>query len=419
MSWRVVVTLLLIAWGALAFGAVYAWASLPLFVGCAAAGLAGTVQRAGAGKPESVLVFALAGVVLAIGTQLVPLPIQTIRVVSPATDTLLERYTLGYPAIQHHALSIEPRATIHGLAAMSALALFLLGLARVLRRHEASQIARGVIVLGVVLAVIGVTQKAMWNGKIYGLWAPTVAGDSFGPFINRNHFAGWMLMALPLALGYFCGRAARGMGQANLGLRERIVWLSSADASETVLVGFSVIVMALALTLTMSRSGMIGLLVALVISCLVVIRHQASLSRRAIGGYLIFVTVAVVAWTGFDTIAARFADTETSISSRLGIWTDTWRLAGKVPLAGTGLNTYSVAMLFYQKAEPGLHFAQAHNDYLQLVAEGGVLVCGPATLAILAVAWTVRRRFRELSPESTDYWIRFGAVTGIVAVGVQ
>ena len=65
------------------------------------------------------------------------------------------------------------------------------------------------------------------------------------------------------------------------------------------------------------------------------------------------------------------------------------------------------------------HFAEAHNDYLQLLAEGGALVCIPAALAILAFAWTVRCRFLEVSVQSSDYWIRVGAITGILAIALQ
>src|SRR4029077_9978880 len=98
-----------------------------------------------------------------------------------------------------YPLSIAPRATVVGLAAAGSLSLLLLGLARSLTREDTLDIARGVSVLGVALAVTGIAQKAMWNGKIYGFWTPTEPGTaSFGQFINRNHFAGWMLMALPL-----------------------------------------------------------------------------------------------------------------------------------------------------------------------------------------------------------------------------
>ena len=423
MSWRVVATLVLTAWGALAFGAVYPWAFTPLFVGCAAVGGATFLQRKGTGKTEILLAVALALLVAAVGLQLVPVSVSSIRWISPETDVVLRRYAVGYPETrQSYALSIDPGATMLGLSAAGVLSVLLLGLARSLTRDDTIHIARGVSMLGVVLAVAGIAQKAMWNGKIYGFWTPIQPdGDSFGPFVNRNHFAGWMLMALPLAVGYFCARVARGMRQVKPGWRNRLVWFSSADASETILVGFAVLLMALALTLTMSRSGMLGLLAALVISGWFVARRQATSSRRAIvAGYLIFVALVAVGWTGFESLATRFAQNGTAdIGGRLGIWGDTWHLAHRFPIVGTGLNTYGAATLFYQTVEPTYHFAEAHNDYLQLLAEGGALVCIPAALVILAFAWTVHRRFREVSVESSDHWIRIGAVTGILAIALQ
>ena len=421
MSWRVVATLALVAWGVLAFGAVYPWAFVPLFLGGAALGCVMLLRRKDTGT-DALMALALALLVAAVGLQLMPVPVSSIRWISPETDVVLRRYAVGYPASRNaYPLSIEPRATVLGLAAAGALSALLLGLVRALTREDTLQIARGVSVLGVVVAVVGVAQKAMWNGKIYGFWTPIEAGDSFGPFVNRNHFAGWTLMALPLAIGYFCARVARGMRQIQPGRRNRLIWFSSADASETILVGFFVVIMALALTLTMSRSGMLGLVAALVISGWFVARRQATGSRRVIvAGYLMFVALVAAGWAGFDRIAARFTESGAAeAGGRLGIWGDTWRLAGRFPIVGTGLNTYGVATLFYQTAEPTKRFTEAHNDYLQLLAEGGALVCIPAALAILAVAWTVHRRFREVPVESSDYWIRVGALTGVLAIAVQ
>jgi O-antigen ligase len=230
-----------------------------------------------------------------------------------------------------------------------------------------------------------------------------------------------MLMAVPLVLGYCCGRIARGMRHVKPGWRNRLLWFSSADANETVLVGFAVLVMASALTLTMSRSGILGLLAALVISGWFVARRQAAGSSRVIGvGYLIVIAVVAVWWTGFDRLAARFAESgPVDASGRLGIWTDTWRLAGRFPIVGIGLNSYGTATLFYQTVNPTLHFTAAHNDYLQILADGGALVAVPAALVIVALIRAVRRQFRAVSHERSEYWIRIGAVMGILAVALQ
>jgi O-antigen ligase len=75
-------------------------------------------------------------------------------------------------------------------------------------------------------------------------------------------------------------------------------------------------------------------------------------------------------------------------------------------------------MLFYQQHELAKHFSAAHNDYLQLAAEGGVLLTIPAALCAGAFILAVRRRFIEDASVRT-YWLRAGAVTGLTAIALQ
>ena len=107
------------------------------------------------------------------------------------------------------------------------------------------------------------------------------------------------------------------------------------------------------------------------------------------------------------------------VGGRLGAWRDTIRIISDFPLTGTGLNTYGMATFVYRASEVGqFHFRAAHNDYLQLAAEGGLLLGIPALLTIGIFVRIVRQRFREPTDEPT-YWLRVGAVTGIVAIGFQ
>ncbi|MEP6915933.1 MAG: O-antigen ligase family protein [Acidobacteriota bacterium] len=385
------------------------------------AGAAALFHRHRRDRADWLLDMSFALLAVAVGLQLLPLPGALLRRVSPETDATLRSIAVGYAGSTRHPLSIDPGGTLLGLAALAALALAFLGLSRALTRDDSLRIARGVAILGIVLAVAGIIQKALWNGKIYGFWTPFGAGSSFGPFVNRNHFAGWMLMTIPLTVGYLCGRIARGARYAKPGVRNRLLWLSSADASETILIAFAVLLMALSVALTMSRSGMVGLLAVLIAFGWVVLRRQATRSRRALNlGYLVVVILVAVAWTGVDTIAARFADRQSPGSAgRREVWADSWRLARKFPAAGTGLNTFGSAMVVHQTVDRTEHLNAAHNDYLQVLAEGGALVSVPAAFAVIVVAATIRRRFRSVPVESTDYWIRVGAVTGILAIAVQ
>ena len=298
----------------------------------------------------------------------------------------------------------------------------LLGLARGIGGRDLRLLAPGIVFLGVLMSMTGIVQKALWSGKVYGFWEPVNKGVvAFGPFINRNHFAGWMLLALPVAVGYFAALVARGMVGVKPGWRNRVIWFSTPDASRAVLTGFAILVMGFALTLTLSRSGISCFLLAMVLSAFHVLRRQTSTAKgRLLGAYLALVVVAAVAWVGIDAIGARFAEVDWKLGGRAGAWGDAWRIHQAFPWFGTGLNTYGSATLLLQEFEKATaHYVEAHNDYLQLLVEGGWLVAVPALVLVGLFAREVRRRFREGRDDGTGYWLRLGAVTGIVAIAFQ
>jgi O-antigen ligase len=179
--------------------------------------------------------------------------------------------------------------------------------------------------------------------------------------------------------------------------------------------------MGFALTLTLSRSGISCFLLAMMLSAFHVLRRQTSTTKgRLLGTYLVLVFVAAVAWVGIDAIGARFAEVDWKLGGRAGAWGDAWRIHQAFPWFGTGLNTYGSATLLLQEFEKATaHYVEAHNDYLQLLVEGGWLVAVPALVLVILFAREVRRRFREGRDDRTGYWIRLGAVTGLVAIAFQ
>jgi hypothetical protein len=410
-------TVLTLTWGALAFGCNYPWAYTPLAIASATLGVA--LLALGRSTVPRALVAGVAAIGVAVLVQLVPLPAEWLRALAPATDSVLREYQLGYAAGSWGRISIAPEATWTALHLFAAFATLMLGVARFVTRSTVRSVAVGIVMLGVVIAVTGMVQRATFDGKIYGFWEPQMPGSVFAPFVNRNHFAGWMLMAIPLTLGVLGASISRGMRTVHPTFRDRVLWFSSPEANRAILVAGAAVVMALSLVLTMSRSGMLSIAAALaVMATMALARHGSTGRRVAHSAYLTVLVVGIVAWVGVDAIAARFeADSTVTLSGRFEIWRDTLDIARDFWLTGTGLNTYGVATLFYQTSVPGLHLREAHSDYLQLAAEGGLLLCVGVVLAIGAFATEVRRRFG--TAEGSSYWIRAGAVTGIVAIALQ
>jgi O-antigen ligase len=172
--------------------------------------------------------------------------------------------------------------------------------------------------------------------------------------------------------------------------------------------------------LTLSRSGITAALFAMALTAVVALRRHRNITRRTIGAvYLVLLAIAVTEWVGIDAIVSRFAvPGGIGFDVRRGAWADALSIASIFSLTGTGLNTYGVAVLFYHQHNPGLYFREAHNDYLQLAAEGGLLLAVPAALCIATFATIVWKRFNE-ETSSSGYWLRVGAVTGLAAIALQ
>ena len=421
-------TLAAVVWGSLAFGAVYPWAFWPLAALALAAGLAGLLTAAAddghnnPARPAGLsrgFVVALAGTVGAGVLQLIPLPPTILLAIDPNGVSLRRQLDLAsFGAGGAHALSIAPSAGWLAFALLASFSVLLLGTANLLSIEGPRKLAGALAILGVVMALFGIVQKPLYAGRIYGFWTPQEAGYPFGPFVNRNHFAGWMLMILPLALGSLCAALARVVRRGKPAWRDRLLWLLTPEASKLILAAGGIAIMALALVLTLSRSGISALALALLMMGSLVVRRQHGRWRKVVAaGYLVLLGVTLVASVGADALVSRFGE-GAGAGGRLGIWADARDTAGRHPLTGTGLNTYQFANLIYQRHDMTFFVDAAHNDYLQLAAEGGLLLTIPAAICIVLFIRDVRRRLHE-DKGAAAYWIRAGAVTALVAIALQ
>ena len=394
-------------------------------------------------KANRAVVIALL-IVLTVGlVQLVPLPRHLLSRASPATDAFLQAYDISYvlgaaaadPVPEGvpvttgtwHPLSIDPRSTLVALAFLAVFALFLTGLLRDFSRRGPRWLVTALVAFGAILALIGIIQKTIlgddvYNGmRIYGFWQPQyLLVTPFGPFVNRNHFAGWMVMVLPLAIGYLCALLDRGAKDVAPDWRNRVLWISSPEGGRAVMTAFAIVVMGFSLAMSMSRSGMACFVGALTIAGWQFVRRISTRGSRFVATLLFVALLAVPAlWLGVQSTVERFAASSASIESRAHAWRDAVHIVRAFPLAGTGLNTYGTATVLYQTGSRAVHYQQAHNDYLQLLAEGGFLLGLPVLATILFFMRAVRLRFREGTGDRHAHWIRMGAVTGLLAIALQ
>ena len=366
------------------------------------------------------LQVALACYLAGIALQLMPLPRPLIDVVSPAARATASQLLLALPP--RLPLTIDRTATGITLLVNAALVVVFLAALRIFATGGVRLVARGVAMMGLLLSLIALAQDATARGLMYWRWKPlSEGGPPFGPFVNRNHFATWVVLAVPLAIGYLAAHAGahRGHHAPPLPLRRRIVVFFDGRA---ILLTAAASVMAVALVATLSRSGLLGMAAAAATATILWLRHRRDRGGRGRAAWWLALAAAgaialVAASIPLSRIAARLAASRVSAADRVLIWKDTMPMIRDFWLTGTGAGTYETGMLVYQRSSPGVRFNQAHDHYLQAAAEGGLLLCGPLFVALALYA---RQAWRTLAAEHSGmYWVRAGAFCGLAGAAAQ
>lgn len=348
--------------------------------------------------------------------QLLPLPDSVLTTISPETRTVIEAVRLVARDTTLTSVSVEPRSTVWAAGVLTANVLLFWSVCALFQRGDMRWSVRVIAWLGIVFATLGLAQAASGSGAVYWWWAPFGEGaEPFGTFINRNHFATWVIMATPACVGYAIAQLyVSATDDPTHHWTARLV--SVFDGRALVLL-FAGILMTVALLVTLSRSGLLGLTAATVFVVLVGSRQIDRRRRRWLGAYVTAAAIIVVAFADTDALVQRFNQTVATSSGRIAIWRETLPLIEDFWATGTGAGTYQTAMLVYQESDRVVYFNQAHNQYLQIVAEGGLLLSIPAAVALLSFLRLARRRV--MSDRTAVFWIRIGAAGGLVAVMVQ
>ena len=190
-------------------------------------------------------------------------------------------------------LSLDPPATALAVALVAAAALTFWSCRHLSGRGQALGLVHAVAAVGLVAAIAAIVQRAVDPTRIYGLWLPVDAGARpFGPFVNRNHFATWLLMAMPLTAGAV---ATMGLRRPTAGLAASLAAGVHAFGSRRGWTLVALGTMLVALVLSFSRSAFAGGVAALAVWCLLGSRRA---SRRGLLAALAgaVVLAMVMAW---------------------------------------------------------------------------------------------------------------------------
>lgn len=302
--------------------------------------------------------------------QVLPLPLALLKLLSPARAELLNAGAtlLGRPRFA--TLSIVPAATFEMVLLLSGYILVFL-----LVRGLAYRTARRPFATVWPFLLIAALQSALGMLQYYG---PGSAELARGTYVNRNHYAGFLEMSLPFPIMYALFTLRRGQKRFESPARPALL--------ACLLLALAALLL-LAITHSLSRGGFLATLASLFVMALLAIAPGWPAWKRwlPIAGAALLAILAFL-YLPTDQLIARFADIaateDISSNTRAQIWRDTSLFIAAFPVFGCGLGGYESGFLRYKTVAPMYTVDYAHNDYLQILAEMGLL--GFAVLVVLA-----------------------------------
>jgi len=334
---------------------------------------------------------------------------------------------LGAGAQTWWAISADPfetRLFVFRLLALMLVCAMLLGYTTTERRVRA--LVYTVMCVATASALFGILRQATEGQASLAILPRLKPWEGYAQFVNRNHFAFLMELALGLVLGLLAGKGVR---------REQLLIFLAA-----------VLPLWTALSLSASRGGILSALTQLLMIALLwqsmrrdrattependwLARLRRISSLRVVRLLLILclcagVMVSIV-WIGgeptvtrFETVAGDFKAEGRYGASRLDIWRATWELIKSQPIVGTGLNGYWVAITRFHDASGFYTPQQAHNDYLEILAGGGIIGAGLAAWFLFELIRRIRSRLRA-EGDTFSRAAAFGATVGLFGVAVH
>ena len=317
----------------------------------------------------------------------------------------------------------ETRAFAFKMAALVLAALLVI-------RFTSSAKRLGILVHTIILvasasALFGILRQSTQRGPGFVL-ARLMPDAGYGQFINKNHFAFLMELAFGLIVGVALMRRGRS---------ER--WLLYLSA---------LLLIWTAMVLCNSRGGLLTLTVQVIFAGLLFVNSRGSakdkstVPERGLARFarsivvtsvmivaLLLIIVAGVAWLGGDQLATGVETAASEITvdrsekhegaRRRDIWRATWLMFKAHPIAGAGLGGYWAEVPLFHEASGASTPQQAHNDYLELLASGGILGAGLLIWFVIALLKQVKQTVD--ATEGFQRAVTLGAIIGLVGVGVH
>ena len=287
-------------------------------------------------------------------------------------------------------------------------------------REEVEVLSVLVVLCGFAMAIFAIIQDFSGTHMIYWFHKPRLGGTMFGPFTNRNHFATWMNMCIGLALALILAASRHALTPRTMDWHERMALLSSRKVNFVIMLSYGTILMASAVFLSLSRGGIASLVAAAGLLLAMTGMSGRHKSSRSLIGLIALWALAMVAWLGWRPVFERLGSLTVLAAdplhdTRMRMTATMLRMWMAAPLLGQGFGSFEHVFPLFQG--PSLQFGRfvyGHNDFAQLLVEGGLIGAAIHIFVFLFFVRAARRGYSKASRESQLFVV--GLTAGLVAV---
>ena len=427
--------IMLLVFTPLAFGTVFQWSALLMQITAFCLLLILLLKNTSINCTMSLMparsAFAIAAVVFAgvaglFLLQMLPLPEKLLGLISPSSLAVYKKFG-NYAAGTLHTISINPYATRQELFNLLAYAAVFYVIVKHYRtKEQIHSLIKTVLRIAGFLVIFAIIQKLTWNGRIFWFY-PVDEGlrsgaGIWGPYINRNHFAGYMEMVIPLGLALLIYSSPDIKTLPGVPLSVRMARLrASGNLAPFILLFLGILVMSTCLLMTLSRGGIAAFGISSLFFAWITNKRRSvkkkTLLLLVIIGTVILVAVLPAVW---DQVEQRFEGLQADSNiGRLPVWKESLGIIKDYPLLGSGFGTFENTYMRYQRpASSLLLYTHAHNDYLELMTDAGIAGFFLTISLVLIFFISIYRAWRT---RHNKFSICFGAggLTSFVAIGIH
>ncbi len=425
------ILLLALALAPLPIGSESPWAQGLVFIVIATAAalwaLAGALRGSWHIPRTAALVFVVLFLLIGL-LQITPLPAQVVGLFSPGAQAAREQAFGAGGAPAAGTISLCPNATRVVLFRYGAYALMFVLLASVLRTRRAIVWTVAVLLAaGVFQVIYALLDHAVGSHGDYVFWVRKThyLGLFSGTFFNKNHFAGYLEMLLPLAAALVVAiRGRHDRGRFELASDWIAETLSDPATHKRLLLAAVPVLLAVGIVMSVSRSGVVCAFAALAfLAGVAVVRRGRSRAGRTLVLLLIALSVVVAVVASGPLIAGFQQEMDARMPStmkRLDIVRSAWYLARDFPILGTGLGTTGSVFGRYQSLNLGNveELRYLANDWAQVTCEAGFV--GLLTVGI-GLGWFALSTLRAARRRAGRFakWVAIGCLAGAFAMALH